>query len=412
MIDLEQEVMIKWFTRNKKKFTELGYKFTNFSDMFAVKVKDLDENASVKVVVQCDVCGETIVTPYRNYNKIVHDHGAYRCRKCNAPYVSEIRINNNAESALNDFNKMILDIGYEPIASIEDYTGCDDPMPFICPIHGKQGLSINQLRQGCVCPKCGKENRRQFHMLSTQEVIDIVSSKNNNVVLNPEDYINTDTKNLKIKCGSCGEIFLSSLSSLKNGQGHCRKCALKAQSKTSRLQYERIIADTTIDGVCYLLNPQDYENSNKRNLLFKCTSCGEVFTQSLSHYKQGDTRCIKCISKISVGENRIMNVLDKYNVTYLSQKRYSDCKDKKPLPFDFYLPDYNCCIEFDGYQHHNMVAHDTSESFAKRQEHDKIKTEYCEHNGIHLIRIPYWEYKNIESILCNELNIMQLEDIV
>ena len=41
MIDLEQEVTIKWFTRNKKRFIDLGYKFTNISDTFSVKVKHL-----------------------------------------------------------------------------------------------------------------------------------------------------------------------------------------------------------------------------------------------------------------------------------------------------------------------------------------------------------------------------------
>ena len=56
MIDLEQEVIIKWFTRNKKRFIDLGYKFTNLYDTFSVKVKHLERNSNVKVIVQCDDC--------------------------------------------------------------------------------------------------------------------------------------------------------------------------------------------------------------------------------------------------------------------------------------------------------------------------------------------------------------------
>ena len=39
------------------------------------------------------------------------------------------------------------------------------------------------------------------------------------------------------------------------------------------------------------------------------------------------------------------------NYKFLTQHKFNDCKFKKPLPFDFYLPEYNMCIEFDGEQH-------------------------------------------------------------
>ena len=36
---------------------------------------------------------------------------------------------------------------------------------------------------------------------------------------------------------------------------------------------------------------------------------------------------------------------------------------------------------------------------------DNIKTQYCQQNNIKLIRIPYWEFKNIENILIKELKL-------
>ena len=34
---------------------------------------------------------------------------------------------------------------------------------------------------------------------------------------------------------------------------------------------------------------------------------------------------------------------------------------------------------------------------------DKIKSDFCKNNGIKLVRIPYYEYKNIRKILENEI---------
>jgi len=39
----------------------------------------------------------------------------------------------------------------------------------------------------------------------------------------------------------------------------------------------------------------------------------------------------------------------------------------------------------------------------KRKYRDKKKNEYCKNNNIRLLRIPYYEFKNIENILKNLL---------
>lgn len=75
------------------------------------------------------------------------------------------------------------------------------------------------------------------------------------------------------------------------------------------------------------------------------------------------------------------------------------------LPFDFYLPEYNLCIEYDGEQHFKPVDFANKgrewadKQFEIRRTCDEIKTEYCKKNNIKLLRIPY--FKNIEE----ELNI-------
>ena len=83
------------------------------------------------------------------------------------------------------------------------------------------------------------------------------------------------------------------------------------------------------------------------------------------------------------------------------KKRFNDCKDKKPLPFDFYLPEYNICIEFDG-QHHYRDIFGISK-LENTQSHDNIKNLYCYNNDIKIIRIPFWEGSNIADILSKEI---------
>ena len=80
-------------------------------------------------------------------------------------------------------------------------------------------------------------------------------------------------------------------------------------------------------------------------------------------------------------------------------------KKKRVLPFDFYLLDYNTCIEYDGSLHYETGYSETQEDLEDRQKKDNIKTQYCKDHNIKLIRIPYWEFKNIENILKQKLNL-------
>ena len=92
--------------------------------------------------------------------------------------------------------------------------------------------------------------------------------------------------------------------------------------------------------------------------------------------------------------------LEKINTDYEMQYRFKDCKFKYTLPFDFYLPQYNCCIEFDGKQHYQIVKHFGGlDEFIDTKIRDTIKNIYCQQNNIKLIRIPYWEFDRIEEIL-------------
>ena len=98
-----------------------------------------------------------------------------------------------------------------------------------------------------------------------------------------------------------------------------------------------------------------------------------------------------------------MSYLLNRNITYVYGKKFEDCCDKRPLPFDFFLPDYNTLIEFDGDQHYRPAF--GMESFLSTKKHDKIKNEFAILNGYSIVRIPHTEQGNIETILDKYLQI-------
>ena len=102
----------------------------------------------------------------------------------------------------------------------------------------------------------------------------------------------------------------------------------------------------------------------------------------------------------SKGEQKISNILSQNNIKYEVQKTFSTCRfqNGKLAFFDFYLPDYNILIEYDGEQHYfyRNEGWNTKENFEKTKERDIYKNNWCLKNNIKLIRIPYTKLNNLQ----------------
>ncbi len=125
-------------------------------------------------------------------------------------------------------------------------------------------------------------------------------------------------------------------------------------------------------------------------IIWECLcDCGNITyasTDTLTSYKKTSCGC----SKYSNMEQFIIDCLNKNKILNVPQARFTDCRNKYPLPFDFYLPEYNTCIEFDGEQHFRPIKFfGGDEEFRYRQQNDEIKNNYCAEHHINLIRLPY-----------------------
>lgn len=150
------------------------------------------------------------------------------------------------------------------------------------------------------------------------------------------------------------------------------------------------------DWDCVIYN-QEYKG-DKQPVTMMC-SCGNDFSVDVNHFVAGKYKCNECRVKQSAIAASVELWLDQNNFVYVKEKTFSDCKYKKMLPFDFYLPQYNACIEVDGIGHYRPInfmknKELAQKSYKTRVMTDKIKTDYCLNSKIPLLRLPFWEIES------------------
>lgn len=485
MLVENQLVEVKWCNPVKKWYEERGYQFTKNRDSFVVRAEDLPITSQHKVDVKCDRCGIIKHLMYYDYQKSLKKYGKYYCRNCANKITQQILIKDKKSKYIRIFEDWCNENNYKPISTIDDYKNAKSKLYFECPIHGIGTVSYNNILQGQKSGGCCKGEKLKKVCTTPSDIVkQEIENKNNNILLNPEDYVNAHTSNLRIICGSCGKEFITSRSSISNSDGRCFSCGRNVHNWKSfdrilqhrydkylsrclelnytptmtlgdfglwdnkrfikficpehgevEQQYDNFVSNNGICKYCadeirgnklkynieelleiissknnnILLNPEEYIGSNERNLKIKCGSCGKVFIQSLNNYKRANLtgKCPDC-NEISYGEYLIVSYLDKHGVNYNRWHSFPDCRDKQPLPFDFYLEEYNLCIEYDGEQH--FYPKFGIDNFVMTKLHDAMKNQYCKWNNIDLLRIPYWDRDNIEQILIDYLHLTPLSN--
>lgn len=263
----------------------------------------------------------------------------------------------------------------------KEYINNAELLKIECPEGHIFNMSFSSFKTGSRCPKClGKQ-------LNFKEVKDKIE-------LTGYTLLSTEYKTAKdklhMKCDKGHEFYMSLT---KFNQGHrCLKCH-NENGHNRKYNYEFVNKYVKNEG--YKLLSNSYTIASEK-LLMECDK-GHRFFMSFRDFKDG-TRCPQC--NISKGEYKISKILEKYDIAYEIQYKFKDCRFYKELPFDFYLPKYNMLIEYDGEQHFKIVNwFGGFNGFINTKIRDTIKNIYCKENNIKLIRIPYWEFDNIETIL-------------
>lgn len=145
------------------------------------------------------------------------------------------------------------------------------------------------------------------------------------------------------------------------------------------------------------ISPFKVSRASGKEYKFICETCGLVFNKRIYSAHSWCPSCSK-----SRGERKISEYLDRNNISYIyDQPYFKDLISDRgnPLRPDFILEEEKIWIEYDGEFHYK----DMTGNLKTQQHHDKLKDEYAKEHGYKMIRIPYWEFDNIENILLKEV---------
>ncbi|MGV3483360.1 MAG: DUF559 domain-containing protein [Planctomycetaceae bacterium] len=148
----------------------------------------------------------------------------------------------------------------------------------------------------------------------------------------------------------------------------------------------------------------DYQIADHVNQNSKIQVCCPIhgwFRQSISAHMQGHG-CSDCCQ--SAGETKVRQALLILEVQFHEQHRFANCRAKRALPFDFYVPSHQLLVEYDGRQHYEQSEHWGGEKkLAQTRHHDAIKTRFAAENGFDLLRIPYWDIDSIDDLVLDAI---------
>ena len=334
--------------------------------------------------------------------------------------------------------------------SLVEYKNIRGKINIICVKHGIFEQIAKNHKNGQGCPKCGGRI-----MLNKEEFIKNSNIKHNNIFsysLLKEGYIKTDDY-IRIINKKNGLIYLQISDHHRSGIKPIKICSISLIEKlkvihNNLFEYEikneysystskiLLINNLTGDKTLYRVdrhlsgmkpnkvtlnyflyksnkvhnNRYDYSlitsingNNDKVNII--CKEHG-IFNQSVSDHINMLYGCIYC-KQGSIGENYIREFLDSRNIIYIKEKRFDTCKFQNTLPFDFYLPKHNICIEFDGQQHFKPIEFfGGQDGFNLTKIRDNIKNQWCLENSVSLIRIKYNQIEEISNILKKQLLVV------
>lgn len=266
--------------------------------------------------------------------------------------------------------------------------------------------SPNSIKNGYGHQKCSNIKRGQLSKYTHTDFLNRMKNINPFISFTSE-YTGTSNK-IDCHCEICEYNWSCYPGNLYKGAG-CPKCAdIRGGIKRKQRQSIKYIKELEKLNVTLIENYIDCYTP----ILHKCNICGSIWKTDPHHMLSRGSNCPTCYG--SSGEQKIGKLLSSYNIYNITQKNFEGLIGINGglLTYDFYLPDYNKLIEFQGIQHEKAIEYfGGEEKFKIQQEHDRRKKLYAKDHNIELIEIWYYDYSRIEEILINELNLKSVETV-
>lgn len=336
----------------------------------------------VKILRKCNICGDVREVQPRS---LIEGHG---CVVCTARQRAKEKTKSHTQFVA-EMQKVNPNIEF-----LSQYKNAGSKIRCKCLIDGFEWDGVSHtLLEGHGCPECyrKKANRR-----NEAEFLAELKERFPTVKLKSK-YTRVGVK-VDYECSVCGYEWSAIPDTILNNPKSvgCPRCA--GRGRVSETEYAKRVKASNeyveyIGGFCGM----------EKHANFRCVKCGYEWHTLAAAILQGKA-CPHC--RLSRGAIEVEKYLNEHGIEYEREYRFAECKNERQLPFDFFVPSLNMCIEYDGEQHFMPVRFGKDETdervkskFVSQKENDNIKTEYCRNNNINLIRIPYTEFNNINEIL-------------
>ena len=309
-----------------------------------------------------------------------------RCKECN-----KLNQRKRYQHSYEHVKTYVESLGFSLLS--ENYSNRQELLNIKCSKGHEFKRSFAYLQKNKVCPTCkekAKKKEKSDEMISIiKEYLEIFGYR-----LLSTEYKDCKTK-LNMICNK-GHNCSISWSNFKHGK-RCKTCSIINNANRSRHDYSFV--KSYFKSFDYELLSDTYANENEP-LKVRCPE-GHETKMTYKVFKTG-CRCVIC--RQSKGEREVIRCLKKIGVDYIYNSEYfNDLLSLKgnPLRPDFILPQYKIWIEYDGEFHFKKMY--KNDNYETLKIHDEIKNKYAKKHNWKLIRIPYWEFDNIEKILTKEL---------
>jgi hypothetical protein len=281
--------------------------------------------------------------------------------------------------------------GYDELKKAWNTLTANSKGPIVCNEHGIFYQILSGHISGKRCKKCAYNATSKKLTYTTEMFIAKVKEIFGDLYgYELVKYIDVGTKVI-ITCNTHG-IFEQYPYHHLAGKG-CKRCAIDKWRLTTEKFIEKAII---VHGHKYEYSLVEYEHGRiKVDIL--CNNHG-VFKQTPMTHLEGKG-CPACLYK---GETKVGEMLDILNIQY--QKLTLNIDGYVCFP-DFYLPDYDMIIEYNGGQHYaptsfakNISMDDAQTLFIKQQARDERLRQYCAKNNIHLLEIDGRKIKKDKRI--------------
>lgn len=317
---------------------------------------------------------EIICPEHSSFFQIATLHKAYGCSKCAGFGL------NNDERIMRLKLKHGDRYDYSKVFSSKN----SDIITIICSKHGEFQQVYGYHLAGNGCQECAGNKK-----INTEDFIkQSIKTHGDKYDYSLTEYRGWNDK-VDIICSKHG-IFSQTPHNHKRGDG-CPKCSGK------KLNTDDIIESfKTAHGDKYDYSLVVYKGATTPVTII-CNKHGE-FKQAPIQHKNGKG-CIKC--KESKGETAVRTFLEKKQIKYIQEYRDKDIYTSNYNRFDFYLPEFNIYVEFQGIQHYKPIdIFGGEESYTKQMYSDlsKMYSVYFSHNA-ELISIPFYYIDRVDEYL-------------